>query len=244
MLATIRELGFEPSIARSEAKSKLPGTGDFGALLARVVTDGRVDYARLEKDRGILDAYLSAVAKAEPQKAGKKARLAFYINAYNAATLASVLDLVKGKGKQGKDLGGVLEAKGFFKEKRILVAGKRRSLDGIERLGRALGDPRIHFAVNCASVSCPVLLNRAWKPETLDRDLDAATRAYLASKHGLRIEDGRVRVSPILRWYEKDFGGKRGVRSFLLRHVPKAARKSLDKGIGWLGYDWGLNAKR
>ena len=179
MLEVVRELGFRPSIANVAvaAKTAVPDPKAFGGLLSRVVERGRIDYARLATEREILDRYLAGVAKADLTKADKKVQLAFYINAYNAATLSLVLKHVAGKGPQGTDLAGVLEVKDFFKRNEIRVASELLSLNELEARGRKLGDPRIHFAVNCASISCPVLWSRAWAPETLNEDLDTATRS-------------------------------------------------------------------
>ncbi len=213
-------------------------------MLSRIVQDGKVDYARLEGERAILDRYLADVSSAKLSKADEQTLLAFYINAYNAATLSLVLKYVRGKGPEGTDLESVLDVEDFFEKKEIQVGNELLSLNELEGLGRKLGDPRIHFAVNCASISCPVLLDHAWTAKTLNQDLDAATRSYFASEHGLQIRDGRIYVSSLLDWYKDDFGGEEGVRTFLLRYVPKAAREFLDKGISFLVYDWQLNKKR
>ncbi len=226
------------------SKNSIPDTKDFGALLSRIVEDGKVDYARVEKERKVLDRYLTGVAKADVAKADKRTVLAFYINAYNAAVLSLVVKYVRGKGPKGADLEGVLAVKNFFDKKEIRVGNELLSLNELEARGRKLGDPRIHFAVNCASISCPVLLDRAWTPETLDKDLDAATRFYFASDHGLQIKDGRLHVTALLKWYKNDFGGEEDVRAFLLRYAPKAAKKRLDGDITFIDYDWRLNKQR
>ncbi len=246
MLEVVRGLGFKPSIKANPrpGKGSIPDTKGYGALLSRVVKDGRVNYARLQKERRVLDDYLAGVASVNLTKADKRTKLAFYINAYNAATLSLVLKHVKGKSPKGADVGSVQEVKGFFKKKEIRVGKKLLSLDELEALGRRLGDPRIHFAVNCAAVSCPVLLGRAWTQATLDRDLDAATKSYLASVHGFQIKAGQVYVSALFSWYKADFGGEKGIRAFLLRHGPKAAKESLDKDLAFLDYDWKLNKQR
>ena len=223
-----------------EARGGLPDTKGLDALLQKVVRDGRVDYEQVKKEREVLDEFLKAVAKTDISKVDKQAKLAFYINAYNAATLDLVLRHVLGK------VSGVLEVekqggKKFFEDKLTIVGGKALSLNELEKLGRDLGDPRIHFAVNCASVSCPPLLNRVWKAETLEQDLVEATKAYLASPQGLQVAPDGLRLSKIFDWYKQDWGGLDSVKNFLQLYAPDAAKEKLSSELGWLEYDWNLN---
>lgn len=225
----------------------IPDTGEFSKLLGKIVRRGGVDYAVLKQDSKVLDQYLAGVAKVNLKKADKKAKLVFYINAYNATVLRMVLDNIIGKGSRGANIKGVLELKGkpgFFDREDALVGGKRMSLNALEGLGRALGDPRIHFAVNCASASCPVLEDSAWTIQGLEQGLSAATRKYFLSEYGLQIIDGKLHVTQVLNWYAKDFGGAKGAVSFLRTYAPPAARSLLDDGIaGYLDYDWSLNSR-
>jgi len=230
--------------SRPAPKPELPDAKAYGKLLSRVVDHGRVDYALLAKHRDVLDAYLGGIAQAKLEGASDVEKLAFYINAYNAVTLKLVLDRIIGKGKNGKDKPGVMSVPGFFKKIKVTVAGKKLSLDEIEKRGRALGDPRIHFAVNCAAISCPPLRGHEWRPVTLDRDLGMATADFLASPQGMQVENKTVKVSRLFDWYASDFGGKESVRNFLLRYGPERAKQFLDRSPGFLPYDWGLNKKK
>ena len=222
-------------------QKSLPDTKGFDALLHRIVKKNRVDYASLKKDHKALDAFLSSLKKANLKGATKDEQLAFWINAYNAGCLKLVLDHILGRGRMGRDLEGVLKVSGFFKKRVIEVSGAMLSLDNIEANGRKLGDPRIHFAVNCASGSCPPLRGAAWTAQGLDQALTHATESYLSSPQGLKIAKDGVKVSKIFKWYQKDFGGLKGVRAFLMRYAPKAAQEKLADSIGWLPYDWTLN---
>jgi hypothetical protein len=230
--------------SRPSQKPELPDANDYGKLLAKVVVKGRVDYAELAKHKSVLDAYVAGIAKANLAGASDVQKLAFYINAYNAVTLELVLDRVIGKGKDGKDKPSVMAVPGFFKQIAVTVAGEKLSLDEIEKRGRALGDPRIHFAVNCAAISCPPLRGHEWRPERLDRDLGMAAADFLASPHGLQVENGKVEVSRLFDWYASDFGGKESVRNFLLRYAPERAKQLLDRSPGFLDYDWSLNKNK
>jgi len=216
-------------------------------VLAKVTHGARVDYAEVAKHRAVLDDYLAGVDKVDLRKANDKQKLAFYINAYNVSVLTQVLDRVLGKGPKGADLPGVLAVPGkpgFFDSKSVRVSGEHLSLNELESKGRALGDPRIHFAVNCASVSCPALLNRPWVVATLDKDLEEATRRHFATTEGLETQEGKVQTTQLLNWYAKDFGGKEGARRFLEKYAPAGARAAIQRGIdGFLTYNWALNRK-
>jgi len=240
-VATKRPARDVPKPTTAPSKKGIPDTTAYSELLSRIVKKGRVNYALLKKERGALDKYLDAVAAAKIEAADKTQKLGFYINAYNASTLRLVLDRVIGKGEKGRDIGGVLKVDKFFDRKDSVVSGERLSLNELEAKGRKLGDPRIHFAVNCASASCPVLLDRAYSPRTLEQDLDRATRDYFASPFGARLSGGKLEVSQILNWYAKDFGGKDGARNFVLHYAPKAFVEAARGDLGFLEYDWELN---
>jgi hypothetical protein len=158
------------------------------ALLAQYVDkEGWVDYAGLKNERAKLDQYLATLASAKPQDfPNETERLAFWINSYNAFTLADVLDDVYGKAKSVKDV------KGFFDQKKHQIASQQLTLDEIEKRGRDLNDPRIHFAVNCASASCPKLQQFAYTGTQLDYQLTKAAREFLGdSGRGMNYDAGR-----------------------------------------------------
>ena len=231
----------------------------FGELLSAYVDkEGMVNYAGLQKDRAKLDAYLTTVATATPNSFPNDAeRLAFWINAYNASTLAAVLDDVYGKRKSVKEI-----EKAFFKTKKHLVAGEQLTLDEIERKGRDLKDPRIHFAVNCASGGCPKLQRYAYYGSELDAQLGNAAREFLAdSGRGLNYDPGRnvAYLSPIFKWYAADFTNANSVvarikaeasgdellevaKQYMPTDVAKFFTEKKPK-VDYLEYDWLLNAQ-
>ncbi len=154
------------------------------------------------------------------------------------------------------ELESVKGVDGFFDAKRRRVAGERLTLDEIEGRGRDLGDPRVHFAVVCASASCPDLPAEPLDPARLDRQLDELTRAFLADPDkGLRYddEDNTLWLSSIFKWYAGDFTGgstlvayfARGrVLEWVLPHVAGPLRATLaerDPAVKYLDYDWSLN---
>ncbi len=231
----------------------------LGELLSAYVTkEGWVDYPGLQKERAKLDAYLTTVASATPQSFPNNAeRLAFWINAYNAFTLADVLDDVYGKHKSVKEIENA-----FFKTKKHAVAGAQLTLDEIERKGRDLNDPRLHFAVNCASASCPKLQRYAYYGGELEVQLGNAAREFLAdSSRGLNYDPGQnvAYLSPIFKWYAADFTQSNRVVARLKaeasgeellevakQYVPSEVARFLNEKkpkVDYLKYDWSLNAK-
>ncbi|MFN0121489.1 MAG: DUF547 domain-containing protein [Blastocatellia bacterium] len=227
-------------------------------LAARVNNGGWVDYKGLRADRAKLDAYLNTLATADPAAmAGDAERLAFWINAYNGFTLADALDEIHGKRAGVK---GIDET--FFRGKKHRVAGQELTLDQIERNGRDLKDPRIHFAVVCASASCPKLQSFAYTGAQLHEQLDNAAREFLAdTARGMRLDRERRRVilSPIFKWYAADFTGGAALLARakaqlsggeILEYVRKYAAADdaqfiaeRNPTVDYLEYDWSLNAQ-
>jgi hypothetical protein len=214
------------------------------SVLVRILRDGRVDYGGLSRDHGTLDRYLSALAAADPDGWPRGEQIAFWVNAYNARVLDRVIRRpgLKSVLDVGKKLG--VPTLGFFHEKRP-TAGHDRSLDDIEhRILRArFHEPRIHFVLNCAAVSCPVLPARALTGAELETDLEAATHRFLADSTRNRIEPGRgLWLSTIFKWYGDDFRATDGsVQAFIERHWPGSGPFAPDLPVRFLDYDWSLN---
>jgi len=232
--------------------------GALDGLLTTFVNDeGWVDYAGLQRERAKLDAYLATLGTAAPRSFGNdNERLAFWINAYNAFTLADVLDDVYQKAK------GVKEVSGFFDKKRHRIAGADLTLDETEKRGRDLKDARIHFAVICASTSCPKLQRFAYTGATLDEQLTRISREFLSDPaRGLKVDRGKnaVHISSIFKWYAGDFTGSSSLLARvkaevsggeILEYVKKYASEEAVKFINeskpavkYLDYDWSLNAQ-
>ena len=232
----------------------VPGAGGpaaeaWGRVLAEHAERGGVDYAGLKRDRGGLDAYLRSLARARPAALPEDEALAFWINAYNAVVIHHVLDRYPG-------IRSVEDVDGFFDELTFPVAGEELTLDEIETRGRALGDPRIHFAVVCASTSCPDLLAEPYAAARLDRQLRDQTRRFLSDESkGLRHDaaGGVLWLSSIFKWYAGDFTGgstvvaffaRGGVLDWVREHTPPEIARRLrgaDPSVRYLEYDWGLN---
>ena len=239
----------------------------------RVINDGQasqVDYAAMMNDRKTLQAYLASLsAVTQPAFDGwpKDQQLAFLINAYNAWTVEFVLTSYPDI-ESIKDLGSFFGSP--WKKEFINLLGEIRSLDNIEHtLIRGSGlynEPRIHFAVNCASIGCPALLNRAYTAAQLNRQLEYVTRKFLSDRTRNYFLNAELHVSPIFNWYKADFekgwGGANSVSEFLGLYTDalglgetgvvvivngKPASQHLREGslgISYTDYDWDLNDVR
>lgn len=206
-------------------------------LQAVVDEEGMVDYnlaaGEAQKD---LDAYIAQIAMAVPAKFDNdQQRLAFYINAYNALVIKGVLRYQPIESV--KDVGS---ASLFFRERAYHVAGVQVSLHGFEQKVIRRYDPRLHFALNCASYSCPPLSNRAYRAETLDQQLEQATRRFLGDPQRNQFVGETWRLSQIFQWYAQDF--KPNVVDFIQSRRPQASPEPED--IEYLPYDWSLNRSR
>lgn len=239
--------------------------GDWERLLQRHVVlsaDGKasqVDYAGFQAERGDLDAYLaqlSAVRNKDFSRWSQEQRLAFLINAYNAFTVQLILSRYPDIASI-RDLGGFLRSP--WKRRFFTLLGASRHLDELEHeLIRAPGvydEPRIHFAVNCASIGCPMLRHEAYVAERLDAQLNDAMRRFLTdrSRNRFESEQGLLRVSKIFDWYEEDFIDPARITTSIEQYLQHQARlladspealtrlKKGDFRIRFLDYDWRLN---
>jgi len=216
-----------------------------------------VDYAGLERERESLDRYLAQLSEVSPTAFATWAsaeRLAFLLNAYNAFTVQLVLTRYPHL-RSIKELGTWLRTP--WQNPFAPLLGKRRSLDDIEH-GLIRGspdyrDPRVHFALNCASVGCPALRNEAYRGAILDRQLEDQAHRFLSDRRRNRLVHGRLEVSPIFRWYREDFErgfrGTTNLATFLAAYAEDLglsaeqaeALRSGKLKITFGDYDWRLN---
>ena len=220
----------------------------FDQVLQKYVnSQGRVDYAALKSNPGTFESYLNLLAVNAPSdNATFQAGLAFWINAYNALTIKGVLDHYPTTSVRKIKLFG-----GFFSRIKFQVGGRSYTLDNIEHdiIRYEFGDPRIHFALVCASLGCPILENRAFVPETLEKRLDNATANFINNPEKIRLdrENGVLHLSQIFEWYAEDFEDTHGsVINFISEYLPEADAAFLKKEevqIQYFKYDWSLNAQ-
>ncbi|MEQ8587223.1 MAG: DUF547 domain-containing protein [Thalassobaculaceae bacterium] len=231
----------------------------YDSWLARHVvagTDGvtRIDYGAVSgADRAELSAVIDALQTVAVAGLDRDQQFAFWANLYNAVTLKVVLDHYPVASIKDIDLGGGVFGGGPWKAALVTVDSVALSLNDIEhRILRPIWrDPRIHYAVNCAAVGCPNLRGTAWHAETLERDLDAAARAFVNHPRGVRPSSGSERdglvVSKIYDWFAEDFGGdEAGVLAHLQRYAEGETAGFLAerRGIKGTAYDWSLNDLR
>ena len=207
-----------------------------------------VRYAALKRDSADLDTYLdsiSGVSKEEYQAFTRDQQLAFLINAYNAYTLKLIINHYPVKSI--KDIGGTFSSP--WKKRFFTLLGKKRHLDDIEHgmIREDFDEPRIHFAVNCASKGCPALLGEPFRAASLDDQLEVAAELFLgdSSRNRFDADASTLYLSKILKWYGSDFTKDGGtVAGFVADRlgVDDAARTAIRQArLAYLDYDWALN---
>ena len=207
-----------------------------GLLKDHVGGDGMVDYKGFEKDRKALQEYLTMLSKQRPNDGWSvQELLAYYINLYNAHTVELILENYPVK--------SIKDINGPWTKAIVPIGTKKLSLGGIENgILRKMNEPRIHFAINCASISCPNLLNEAYTAERINEQLDYAASQFI---NGDKNELGEitVRLSSIFKWYEKDYlvNGTADVVAYINRFSKVKINNNAT--IEYLDYDWNLNER-
>lgn len=238
----------------------------YAKLLKEYVKDGVVDYAGLKKQEAEVDRYLKLLEAVKPRELSRNEQLAFYINAYNINAIKIVLTGYPGL-HSIKDMGSILGS--VWGKKVFTIDGKPVSLDDIESKARGPGfhDPRVHFAINCASQSCPPLRPEPYEGDSLDRRLDSSAAAFINNPRSNYLKGNTLNLSKIFDWYSGDFknwflasqAGKsktalfgadsRGaVLTFIMKYANPDLKKKLAKlaaniEIEYLPYDWSLDGK-
>jgi hypothetical protein len=210
----------------------------YNRLLGKYATSGGVKYAAWKgnaADMQALQAVVDGIAKESVSGLDKRQQLAFYVNAYNAWILREAL--AKYPTASVKDT-----FFSFFTAKKITVAGQKTSFKALEdNVIRKLGDPRIHFALNCASRSCPPLNREAFSAPKLEEQFEKMSKGYANSERGVKYsaESKAAQLSKIFDWFKDDFGGQAGALAFINKRrstpIPDDAK------ISYQEYDWGLN---
>lgn len=213
----------------------------------------RVDYSAFKAGgHKALTAYIGTLQSIDPNTLDREEQFAFFVNLYNAKTIDIVLEHYPVKSIKDISLGGHLLASltgGPWKAKVLKVSGIALSLDDIEHviLRPQFRDPRVHYAVNCASIGCPNLATDAYTGAKLDTQLDASARSYVNSPRGMRFEGHALIASSIYKWFKDDFGGTdQGVLKHALKYADPDLRAKLKtvRSISGYEYDWRLNDSR
>jgi hypothetical protein len=219
-------------------------------LLAAGTRDGLVDYPYFAAHRAELDAYLANVGDVALAELSADHLQALLLNAYNAYTVQAILD------RPG--VSSIRDISGVWDTATHRVGGFDLTLDAVEHqvLRPYFKDPRIHVAVNCASVSCAPLPPWAFTGEHVDQQLEDWTRRFFGSPKYLRLEDDRLQVSKLLEWYGDDFTAPDAdpradtLQAFIARYGPDDVRAFIERQtassgapppLEFLDYDWSLN---
>ena len=226
--------------------------GMFAGFLERNLMTGsdginRIVYGQVTPaDASALDHYIENLAKLPISRYARAEQMAYWINLYNALTMQVVLDHYPVKSIRDIDISPGLFSDGPWGKKLLTIEGETVSLDDIEHqiLRPIWKDPRIHYAVNCASIGCPNLQPIPFEAQMLDRQLDDAAVEFVNHSRAVDIREGRFETSSIYAWFEEDFGGDdRGV----IAHLKAFARPNLAMKLEGLDalhdhdYDWRLN---
>jgi hypothetical protein len=222
--------------------------GAWTALLQKHV-DGRglVDYKGFMADSVALNSYLQLLGNNAPAAGwNREEKLAYWINAYNAFTVKLIT--LHYPVKSIKDIGPatqIIFVNTPWDKKFFSIGGKSMTLNTIEHkiLRKKFKEPRIHFAVNCASISCPKLLNVAYEAATLDAQLTAQARAFLADTDKNQVNASNPKLSSIFKWFNGDFK-KTGLSkvAYINQYAPVAIDK--DANLDYLDYNWNLNEQQ
>jgi Protein of unknown function, DUF547 len=202
-------------------------------LQSCVNNDGKVDYKGFKADADKFNVYLNELSNNPPQDSWTKAeKLAYWINAYNAFTIKLIIDNYPVK--------SIKDIKNPWDINFIKLGTKTYTLNDIEhKILRKMGDPRIHFGIVCASVSCPKLQNTAFEASKIDTQLTHAAKEFLADSKRNDISQESIKISKIFKWFASDFKQDGSLIDFLNTYsditISQNAKKSFKD------YDWNLN---
>jgi len=256
-----------------ESKKESFDYESYGYILEKYVDmDGMVNYSALKADRANLDEFTKHIAEVDEKDFARwsdNEKIAFWINAYNALTLKVIIDNYPIKPSFFASLlypvNSIRQIPGVWDKIRFPVIGNMMTLEDMEhrRLRPNFNEPRIHFALVCASRGCSPLRNRYYSADNLDSQLDGQVDKFLANKNKFRIDeaDETIYLSPIFKWFaedfEKSFGGNRifekyGKRdsalvNFITRYISEKQALLLKNNrydIDYLDYDWSLNEQK
>ena len=243
ILIFITGLSVLVNLANSSWSKEKVDNSLYGDLLNKYVKDGVVDYEGIKTDEARLNQYLDLLENIEVDSLSRAEQFAFYVNAYNAWTIKLILSAYP-EIKSIKDLGNIFRSP--WEKEIVRINGRVLTLDDIEHkiLRAQFKDPRVHFAVNCASKSCPPLIAQPYEGSTLNRQLNNATRAFINDPKSNYLRDNKLYVSRIFKWFSEDFNDN--ILGFFLKYGEGDFKKELEAKkdtlkIVYLSYDWSLN---
>jgi hypothetical protein len=217
----------------------------YAELLSKYVKNGVVDYQGFKAEEKRLDAYLKILESADTKKLSRNERFAFYINAYNAWTIKLILSGYPGV-ESIKDLGSLFSSP--WEKKICRIDGKILTLNDIEHkiLRPKFKDPRVHFAIVCASKGCPKLISKPYQGNILNKQLDDAAGSFVNNRERNYFDGDTLYVSSIFKWFSEDFNND--VIPFFDKYAAGDLKKQIAARSGniqikYLDYDWSLNGR-
>ncbi len=207
----------------------------------------RVDYAGVTTDDiNLLQQYIDSLTSTQITGFSRDQQFAYWVNLYNALTLATVLEHYPVESIRDIDLSTGFLADGPWAKKLVEIEDEPVSLDDIEhRILRPIWqDPRIHYAVNCASIGCPNLAQEAFTADNLERLLNAGAVAYVNHPRGISVDEALLTISSIYNWFADDFDRDGGILSHIRLYAEPALQQSLENAPTHrrFRYDWNLNS--
>jgi len=227
---------------------KTKATTDISNLsqLGRYLDDNHnVDYNLIKKDTWFLDR-IKEFEDMEVTALSHDDEFAFWLNAYNLFTIKAVLNVLEKKNKWKGNLTTISRFK-FFVLRKHKIAGKLMSLSKLESkiIRHKFKDPRIHFAINCGSASCPVLYGRLFQGDNLNELLENVSTNFVNNKTQVNFDESSkiLKLNPIFKWYKKDFKNWEGGVVPFIKKYWKGSIEQLDHvKIKYFKYDWGINS--
>ena len=229
---------------------------DWDSVLQQFVNEaGLVDYEGLARERSVFERYIRSIEATSPEShpgtfPGRNDGLAYYLNAYNAQVFKGVL----ARGPEDRSVWrGLISGYGFFVRMSIEIGGRRTNLKALEdKVIRAqFRDPRVHAALNCASLGCPRLPRHSFEPSRLEEQLDAVMREFVITPRHCRLDDATqtVTLSRIFDWFSKDFlayerergNSEPSLIDYINRYRPPGAQVPRTYSMRFSSYDKGIN---
>jgi len=207
---------------------------NFDKLLKKyVVKNDDVDYKGFKKDSKKLNNYISYLEEQKPSKKWSvETQLAYFINVYNANTIKLILDNYPTK--------SIKDISSPWLKNRFKIGGKEFSLAGLENgILRKMNEPRIHFAINCASASCPKLLAIAYTEKNVMELMERATKEFINNSAKNKLSSNEAKISEIFKWYKSDFTENGSILDYINKYSKTAVNPSTK--IQYIDYDWSLN---
>lgn len=236
-MKTLLSIVFTCSVLLASASSGLHSSWD-SLLKKHVDEDGMVNYKGFKQDQAKLDDYLNKLSKQIPGvEWTNEAKLAYYINLYNAATIMVVLNHYPVKSIMDIKI----EGKSAFDHKFIKLGSEVVSLGDVENeiIRKQFMEPRIHFALVCAAMSCPRLLNEAFTEEKLEDQLSHLTKEFLLNPEKNQVSENRLKLTKLFDWYKEDFGDDAAIRAYVANKTGIPVRENAK--ITFKEYSWVLN---